>query len=277
MKRFLQLAFVAALATPTFATDLMITTAKHTDATEMMGQKTPAMDSTQITWMGKDRMRTEEGSTVTIVRNDLKKMFFLDTDAKTYSFVDLPFDMKKHMPPEMAPMIEMQTSQMNMTVVATTETKKIKDWTATKYVMTMAMPMMTMTTDVWTTKDVKLDYTSFAAVQGSMMSMMPGSEKFAAEFKKLEGYPVLREVTVSIMGMDAKSKEEVTAVESKEAPEGTYDVPKDFTERPFDMMNDSPNSGMGGGRPRGGARPGGKPKGEKPAERPKVPPAPEPK
>jgi hypothetical protein len=286
MKHLIRYAFVAALATPAIAADTKITTAKHADAMRMMGQETPASDSTEVMWVGKDRMRVETDDSVTIVRTDLKKMFLLHPADKTYSTLDLPIDMKKYLPADIAPMLEEQWASMKVTVTPTTETKKFKDWTATKYTMKTSMDMMGMsmgsTADIWVTKDVTIDRTAFADLNGAIMSMMPGGAAIVAEYKKLDGFAVLTETTRSMMGSDMKSKDEVTAVESKDAPEGSYDVPKDFKEVPFDMMKDNAMGGMGPGRrgkgPGGPGRPGGgHPPGEKPVEPPKVPPTPAPK
>jgi hypothetical protein len=83
----------------------------------MMGQTQPAKDSTEITWIGKDRMRVEEGDRVTIVRADQKKMYVLDAKAKTYSVLDLPVDIKKYVPAEAAKMMEpmMETNHWKTT------------------------------------------------------------------------------------------------------------------------------------------------------------------
>ena len=71
MQRLVRFALVAALATPALAADMKITTTKHTDASMMMGQEIPAQDSTEITWIAKDKMRMESGDTVTIVVSQL--------------------------------------------------------------------------------------------------------------------------------------------------------------------------------------------------------------
>src|SRR5262245_7809174 len=101
MKIAASLAFVAVLATPALCGDMVVTTEKHSDA--VMGQ--PAKDTVEVTWFGKDRMRTDEGTSITLVRNDLKKMYTIDMAAKTYTAFDLPLDMKKYIPAEMAPML----------------------------------------------------------------------------------------------------------------------------------------------------------------------------
>ena len=70
MKTIVSLAFLAVLSSPAWCGDTVITKAKHSDAA--MGQ--PAKDTKEVLWLGKDHMRMEEGTNVTIVRADLKKM-----------------------------------------------------------------------------------------------------------------------------------------------------------------------------------------------------------
>jgi hypothetical protein len=254
-------ALITLFSAPAFCADLVITKAKHADAVKMPGNEQPATDTTEVTWFGKDRMRSEEGDRVTIVRVDQKKMYMLDTKAKTVSTIDLPFDMKKYIPAEMAPMMEQMMGQMKVTITPTTETKKIKDWNATKHTMTMALPMGgSMTQDIWATKEIEFDRAAFGELSSAMMSTAMGGASMAAEYKKIEGIPVLMERTQTIMGSTSKSREEVKSVETKEAPEGIYDVPKGYTEKPFDPMSEG---GMGG---RGSA---GKPRGGPPSEKPK--------
>lgn len=271
MKRFLPLALTV-LATPAFCADWVITTAKHTDAVAAMpgmpGMAQPAKDWTSVTWIGKDHMRVEDGDKVTLVRPDLKKVFLLDVKAKTYSALDLPIDVKKYMPADVAPMVEMMMAQVKITVTPTTETKKVKDWTATKYTYEMSgmMAGASLKQDIWATKDLAVDAGVWHEMFGALQSMNPlAGPSMAAEMKKIEGVPVLTERTQSIGGTAVKSKDEVTSVEQKEPAEGLYDVPKDFTEKPYDPMEGmgGPRGGMGGGKP-GGM--GGAPK-QKPPEK----------
>jgi len=277
MRILTTLAVAATLTLPAFSSELVIKSTKHTDATKVMGQDKPAEDTNSVLWIGKDRMRMEEGDVVTIVRNDLKKMYHIDTAAKTYSTIDLPFDFKKYIPAEQAPMIDQFMSQIQLTVTPTTETKKIKEWNATKYTMTWTMPMGGgFTQTLWATKDIGADRSQYVDMMTAYMSASTGGmlgASFAAEFKKIDGFVVLREQTQNMMGTEVKSKEETTSVESKEATEGLYDLPKEFKEVPFDPT--SQNSM--GGRGRGG-KPAGRGETPPPAEKPKQrPPAPQPK
>jgi hypothetical protein len=251
MKSFLPLTLAIALSVPAAASDLVVTTAKHADA--MMGQ--PAKDSVEVSWIGKDRMRMEDGERVTIVRGDLKKMYIVDTKAKTYSTIDLPLDMKKYLPAEQAPMIEQMMSGMKVTVTPTTETKQIKDWEATRYTLAMSMPGgANITQEIWATKELPIDATSLQEMRATILSANPmGGSALSTEMQKVDGLPVLTERTMSVMGNEAKTTEEVTSIEQKDALAGHYDVPEGFTEKPFDPM-----AGMGmaaGGRGRRGAEP----------------------
>jgi hypothetical protein len=254
MKRLLSFALAAALAVPAHAgNDLVITTKKHEDAYSMMGQEQPAKDSIEVTWVGAGRMRVEDGTKVTLVRSDLKKMMLLDTQAKTFSSIDLPLDIKKYMPAEYAPMIEQMAGQVKVTVTPTTEAKMVKDWNATRYTVTTTMPMGgSMTQEIWATQDVPLD-ASMLEMRAAILSANPmGGASFAAEMKKIQGVTVLTERTTSMMGTEMKAREEVQTIEQKEAPAGHYDVPADFTEKPWDPMADSGMGSRAGGRGRRG-------------------------
>lgn len=248
-------ALLLTLSGPTLASDLVVTREKHTDAATIMGQAQPAQDSTEVLWIGKDHMRVEEGTKVTIVRADLKKMYILDTEAKTSTTLDLPMDLMKYMPAEIAPRMKEMMDQMKVTVTPTTETKKVKDWNATRYTMTMTLPMgATMTQETWVTTEIAGDQAGWQEMYGAMMSANPAGAGMAAEMKKLAGFPVLTERTQTVMSSEVKSREAVVSVEHKEPAAGLYDVPAGYTEKAFDPMGQMGQRRMGapGRGPRGG-------------------------
>ena len=72
--------------------DQVIKGNKHTDAFSMAGQSYPAKDEETTTWLGKDKMRRDEGETTTLIRLDENKMYVIDNTDKTYSEIDLPFE-----------------------------------------------------------------------------------------------------------------------------------------------------------------------------------------
>lgn len=247
MRTFLALTLATVLSGSAWCSDVVVTKEKHTDAASIMGQNQPAQDSQEVTWIGTDRMRVQEGDQITIVRADLKKLYVLDSKAKTYSTIDLPLDMKKYVPAEMAPMLDMM-GQMTVTVTPTTETKQIKDWNATHYTVTTSMPMGgSATQEMWVTKEIALDYAAWGELSSSFLSANPMAGGMAAEMKKIDGFPVLVERTQKMMNTEIKSREAVLSVEQKDAPADFYDVPKDYTEKPFDPMAGMMGPGGPGG------------------------------
>lgn len=256
MKFTLPLAIAAALSGSALGHDIVITKEKHTDRAKVMGQEQPAKDTKEVLWIGHDRMRVEEGDKITIVRLDQKKMYILDSKAKTSSTIDLPVDMKKYMPADMAPMMEQMFSKMTITITPTTETKKVKDWDTTKYTMTMSLPMGgSLDQEMWVAKDLGGDKKAWVELQSALMSANPVRAGMVEEWKKLDGLPVLVERTQKMMGSEVKSRDAVISVEEKEAAEGFYDVPKDYKDKPFDPMAEIQMGGPGGpgGKgPRGG-------------------------
>lgn len=251
MRTLLRLATLAALSSPVWGGDTVITTQKHADAVNTPAGAQPAKDTIQVMWIGKDHLRMEEDTSVTIVRADLKKMYMLDTAARTVTTVDLPFDMKKYMPPEMAGHIDqMMASMAKPTLTPSTETQKVKDWNATKYTLTQGLPMGGSLTQVmWITKDLAADRSGWMDMCATMQGASnPFASGVAAEMRKIDGYPVLVERTMVMMGNEQKSKEEVTSIETKDAPAGHYEVPADYTEKPFDAMAGMGGPGHGPGR-----------------------------
>ncbi|MSR63075.1 MAG: DUF4412 domain-containing protein [Planctomycetes bacterium] len=247
MKIVSSLALIAALAGPALCGDLVVTKQKHSDAMEMPGQSQPAKDTTEVLWIGKDRLRVDEGDTITIVRADLKKLYTIDAKAKTYTALDLPIDLKKYMPAEMAPMMEQMSAQMKVTVTPTTETKKIKDWDATRFTMNMSMPMGGgMTQELWVVKGLGAEHAGWQEMYASLSASNPFGGSMAAEMKKIDGMPVLIERSQKMMGHEMKSREEVVSIEDKEPAADFYELPTGLTEKPFDPMAGMQMGGPGG-------------------------------
>lgn len=252
MKILLPLALALSLTSPALCHDVVLTKEKHTDRAKIMGQEQPAKDTKEVVWIGKDHMRVEEGDKVTIVRLDLKKMYMLDTKAKTSSTLDLPVDITKMLPEEMRPMMEQMFSQITVSITPTEETKKVKDWDTTKYTMTMALPMGgSMEQEMWVAKDIGGAREGWHDLYAAVMSANPVRAGMVEEMKKIDGVPVLVERTQKMMGSEIKSTEKVISVEEKDAPEGHYDLPKDYKDKPFDPMAEI-QVGPGGRGPRGG-------------------------
>lgn len=240
MKSLLHLAFAAfAAALPASAADLVITQTEKTEGAKVAGVQRAGKEKTEVLWVGKDRLRSEVGSRVTIVRADLKKLYLLDTHAKTFSAVELPIVIEKHLPPAVAEALMPTILQTKVSVVPTTETKTINGWKTTRYTLTLTTSAGATTKDeLWVTKDVPAEFAALQELRAAQWSAQMFGVTPAAELKKLDGIAVLVEHSGSEMGVETKSRTEVRAIEKKEPAEGLYDVPKDFTEIAFDPLSD---------------------------------------
>lgn len=215
--------------------DHVIKAKKHTDAVSFMGQTQPAKDEDVITWLGKDRMRQDEGDTTTLVRFDMKKIYMINHGDKTYAEIDLPIDLEKVLPPDAKQM--MDTIEMSSSVTDTGETKTINTWKCKKYLAEISVTMMGMSMPItlvlWTSKDLGIDADMYKKFYTETLSLNPMFKGFVEEFTKMEGYPVRTEFTMSMMGAEQKYWEEVVSVEKSQPPEGTYDLPEGYTKTAY--------------------------------------------
>ncbi|MFN0205922.1 MAG: DUF4412 domain-containing protein [Planctomycetota bacterium] len=245
--------------------DTVIIRKTHTDAFMMRDRETPARDATITTWMrGKDKLRIEEGDQVTIVLAGEKKVHLLNTKDKTASTVELPFDMKKYMP-ESAPAGGGREGRGGdgaradgggapaVTVTPTEETRKISNWTAKKYKVSRSGGFNTTTEEVWAVADAGFELAAFRELTSQIPSMRPAPAA-NDEMKKIEGFVILIERTRQMGDADVKSREEIVSIEKKEAPEGAFEIPKDYQIKPFEprMLGGGGRGGMGRGPREGG-------------------------
>lgn len=243
--RVLGLVFVLVCVTVplTVQADVYIKQKNHTDGYSMMGQTQPPQDDLFVSWMSNDKARMDHGEdTSIIIRLDKKMVYLINHAEMTYG--EMPFDettdiltsaiassdLSEEEQAEAAKMMagfaEMMTPKVSVREAG--ETRKIKDWNCKKYIMTTSMMGTTTTTEVWATEDIKIDYELYSTLNFSMMSKTPGLEKMRDEMKKIKGLTVLSTGTMSIMGTDVKSTQELLEVVKKSAPAVTYEIPEGY-------------------------------------------------
>jgi len=231
------------LAVPANA-DSFIKMATHTDAMEMMGQKVPAQDDTSSVWMrgGSSCSITPDGKRY-LYNHAEGMIYMIDPSTKTYAKMSMNVeDMIKEAEEEISDeeaqqakaMAEAMMGQMEITVTPTGESKNIKGWNTTKYIMDMSMAMGNTKTELWATEDIKIDYDAFKSVTNSKMLMMPGFEDVLEEWKKVKGLAVYSVTETSMMGTTARTTMEVLEYADEDAPAGTFDVPEGYNQ--VDMM-----------------------------------------
>jgi hypothetical protein len=223
--------------------DIYIKQKNHTDGFSMMGQNQPPKDDLFVTWMSKDKARMDHGKdTSRIILLDKKiaytvshpemkywEMPFSETGdflTEAISGTDLSDEEKAQAQQMMKSFAQMMTPKV--TVTETGETQKIKNWKCKKYITAMEMMGQRSTSDVWATEDIKVDYELYTTLIYSMMPKTPGLEEMIKEMKKIKGLTVLSTGTISMMGTDVKTSQELLEVSEKSAPAGTYEVPEGY-------------------------------------------------
>jgi hypothetical protein len=218
--------------------DTLYTMKSHTDAFKVGGETQPAKDSQAKVWAAGDRLRRDEGDQTMLLRLDKNRLYVLDNADKTYSEIALPIDLRKMMPKGSEAMADQIAAGMKVTVQVTPrdETKKIGQWNARRYDMTVTSAMgMKIATTMWVSKEVE-GFTPFNKLAGTMASLQPGSGEWVKQLEKIDGFPVLTESKVDALGAQFSTREELLSVETKAAPAGTYDLPAGYKAQPYNPI-----------------------------------------
>jgi hypothetical protein len=197
----------------------------HTGAIEMMGQKVPAKNDTMIMWIGTDRAASLIGDTASIICIPGENtVLMVNHTRKQFSKMSMDVDSVMDKP---------MLAQSKATVEPTAETKQIDAWQAKKYIVTYSMGMATITSDIWATQDIKIDFKLYQDITSRMMRQMPGAEKLIEEMKKIQGVAVLSTSNIQMMGTTLSSETKLVEFAEKAAPAGIYAVPAGYTEVPY--------------------------------------------
>jgi hypothetical protein len=227
-----------ALAPLPAAADTVLTLQNHSDEMVMMGQRTPAQDNQHFYWFGDQAMRYDMGDTSVITSLEAKKLYVVNHLEKTYSPIDLPFDFKSLVGPEMAPMMDqmMQMMAPKVTVTPGTRTGEFGGYACTYSQMTMSMAMMQSTSEMCLSNGVPIDFERYEELTQMRGELAPNSAWLKEMAAKLDGFPVRTDTTMSVMGSTFNSWQELQSVEQKSAPEGHYAPPVGYKEVKYDPM-----------------------------------------
>ena len=231
---FLVFGLVAGIA----SADFKVTKTTHRDGFSVMGRDQPATDQEEVTWIGADRLRVDQGDNSVVIRLDTNKMMILHHASQSYNAIELPIDLNNFLPPQMAEqMLAMMT--LEVTVTPSDERQKIGNWQARRYDMKMTSQMMTVESTVWATSEVEIDLEAYRRMIAEIIKLQPGASNLAKEMDKIEGFVISQEsaMTMAMLG-DSKigSTEKVTSIEENDPPVGNYDAPEGYALKPFDYM-----------------------------------------
>lgn len=225
------------LAAPAFA-DQVVTVLQHTDAVSMMGQTTPAQDVVQESWFGADGMRVDSGDTTILLRLDRKKFYLVNHPEKNFSALDLPFDFKQLVGPEMAPMMEQMAKMMAMSVnvTPTDRTGNFAGYACKFVKVDISMSMMQMAMDQCVTDSLPIDYARYKSMLESQAELGMNTSWMKELAEKIKGFPVRTDTTTTMMGKSFKGWQELKSVEDRTPPAGHYEPPAGYREVKFDPM-----------------------------------------
>lgn len=240
MRKPLVALIVLLAGVPLAGADSKLTILHHSDPAMVMGQPQPAQDSTQVMWIGTDRVALVSPEQTLLVAPS--RFTIVDHGRKTYTVIDAPVDFEKLLGPEVGPAMSRVFAAMKITakVTPTGESRKIGQWNCRRYVVEIGTAVGGGTRmDVWASKDVPVDPTLFLKLLEAQFGLQPGMAAALAEMKKIEGFHVLTETTTTMMGSDMKSRQELVSAEQATPPPGTYDVPAGYEQVAFDPLHSS--------------------------------------
>ena len=218
-RRFLP-ALLLLLAAPAWA-DTLLTVRSTVEGLKMDQPQSPEVKI----WIAGDKLRRDEGDSSYILRLDRSKLYIVDHADKTYSELPLPIDLQKNAAPAAV--------QLKVQVTSTNETKKIGSWNARKYKVDVSNPAgLHLDTTIWASKDIAA-YPAYNRMAASLAALQPGSGEWARQLEQIEGFPVVQEADVTMGTSRFRTREELVAVEDREAPANAYEVPSGYTAQPF--------------------------------------------
>ena len=230
-----------------FAADLYMKQKVHTDAIQIMGMNQPAKDTVAEIWITENGFRTDDPEHSMIMLTAEQKMIVIDHKEKTY--MEQPLNLNEMMaeavrdegPEAQAAMREQQAAMgqmmqgmmnMEVTVEETSATKTIGKWKCRKYIVTVASPMMPMTTEVWATEDIQVDPKVYDQMTSRMVAGMPGMQSsmdaMKEKLKKIKGVQVMSVSTANIMGQTQKTTTELLDFKEAKAPANLFAVPAGY-------------------------------------------------
>ncbi len=218
--------------------DVLIKSVRNTEKVTLMGMTQPAKTELGQTWIAKNKFRINMGVHSKIIRPDLKKIYIIDHSQNTYSEIDLPVDLGKLLPPEAQQILQM--TQVTANVSDSGEAQKIKTWNCKKFLVEVIISVMGMNgalnIEMWTSKDLRINLDMYSRFYMETLLLNPLFKGVSEEFQKLEGYPVLTRFSMTMMGGEIQYQEEVTSVEKKSAPAGTYDLPQGYVKTTYNPL-----------------------------------------
>ena len=208
----------------------------------IVSKVTPAKGApyTSTQYIAAERMRMADADTDTIV--DLEAGKIVQIDHKKKSYFETTFEeMQQHFAQldEMLasnPMMEsMMGKATEIRVEKTPSTREIVGHSCTDYVISLGK---SFTETACVTPDLKMPgqyYDASKMLYAMMGPMATRFEKLLDELKKLDGFPLATDLDMTMMGMDASSRSEVTEIREGSIPDDVFAIPPGYKKKKSPM------------------------------------------
>jgi hypothetical protein len=223
MKKLILAVVVLAISFAFLQADVYIK--QKTNMGAFMGQ--PAKELFQEIWLGTNKMAMVSPDNSMILDVGAQKMYMVYHNNKSYIETDLPLDMTRLMPEQMAKMMKGMMAGMTISIQSNGQTKKVLNWNTEGYDAKITMMGNEMKMTFWAAKDLPFDWKKYIGMYSELYkAQFKMGEKFMEEFKKIDGYPV--ETQMDTMGM----KITTTTIEITNKDAGTaYSIPAGYTKK----------------------------------------------
>jgi hypothetical protein len=217
---------------------------QHTDGYTIAGNTVEGTNEVINVWIGEKGLRSDGQGQSILVRNDTKNVYIIDHTQKEYTTV--PFSQFDTISDAISnsglPDFVTNMIKITATVTPTSETKKIGNYNCKKYLQTIKNAAMSSETELWVTKDIKVNVELYKKYLTSMLAATPAMIQLlgdiSKEIAKVDGVYVLSNTVTTAMGNEIKSSAEVLEVKEGSAPAGTYELPAKYKEVAYEESDE---------------------------------------
>ena len=177
-------------------------------------------------WLGKDKMVKLIKNVAVVFDLGNNKLILIDYRSKTYFESTLPVEMSELAPNPQTKALSNLFKNVSISVSPNGKEKKIGEWNCKGYDVKMNFEALSIPITYWASTEVPFDWEKYIKLDEEWTKFQLGISNIStSEYKKIQGYTIATEMNM----METIIKTKVLEISIKEAPPGTYEVPKNFT------------------------------------------------
>lgn len=184
-------------------------------------------------WIGADRVLRDDGRTALLLRLDQRKLYIADRAQKMYVALDLEQKDGRWRAITGLPATPggAEAWVIHAKAEPTQETRQVGAWKALRYQVALSNEIQRANRirfSWWVAPDLTIEDAPLRTLTRILASLSFSGDEWIETLQSLPGQPVLFERVEQLPDTEAKAREELVAVEHREAPAGTYEVPAGF-------------------------------------------------